>query len=60
MREREKYIIAVGGEVIKVTLEVYGVYYRAERKERHFMCELRARRLLVIKHFIVVFKEVPV
>lgn len=33
MKEREKYII-ISGEAIKVTPEVYEVYYWAERKER--------------------------
>lgn len=44
MKEREKYIIVISGEAIEVTPEVYEVYYRAERKERHFMYELKAGR----------------
>lgn len=44
MKEREKYIIVISGEAVEVTPEVYEVYYRAERKERHFMYELKAGR----------------
>ena len=49
MKEREKYIIVISGEAIEVTPEVYEVYYRAERKERHFMYELKAGRSRVDK-----------
>ncbi len=49
MKEREKYIIVVSGEAIEVTPEVYEVYYRAERKERHFMYELKAGRSKIDK-----------
>lgn len=49
MKEREKYIIVISGEVIEVAQEVYEVYYRAERKERHFMYELKAGRSRVDK-----------
>ena len=49
MKEREKYIIVISGEAIEVTPEVYDVYYRAERKERHFMHELKAGRSRIDK-----------
>lgn len=49
MKEREKYIIVISGEAIEVTPEVYEVYYRAERKERHFMYELKAGRSRIDK-----------
>lgn len=49
MKEREKYIIVISGEAIEVTPEVYEVYYRAERKERHFMYELKAGRTRIDK-----------
>lgn len=49
MKEREKYIIVISGEAIEVTPEVYEVYYSAERKERHFMYELKAGRSRIDK-----------
>ena len=49
MKERKKYIIVISGEAIEVTPEVYEVYYRAERKERHFMYELKAGRSRIDK-----------
>ena len=49
MKEREKYIIVISGDAIEVTPEVYEVYYRAERKERHFMYELKAGRSRIDK-----------
>ena len=44
MKDREKYIIVVEGQLVEVTREVYEVYYKAERKERHFMYEMKAGR----------------
>lgn len=49
MKEREKYIIVVSGEAVEVTPEVYEVYYRAERKERYFMYELKTGRSRIDK-----------
>ena len=49
MKDREKYIIVVEGQLVEVTREVYEVYYRAERKERHFMYELKAGRSRIDK-----------
>ena len=49
MKERDKYIIVISGEAIEVTPEVYEVYYKAERKERYFMYELKAGRSRIDK-----------
>ena len=49
MKDREKYIIVVEGQLVEVTREVYEVYYKAERKERHFMYEMKAGRSRIDK-----------
>jgi hypothetical protein len=44
MSKRDKYIIVVEGKLIEVEKEIYDVYYSHKRKEKYFMCDMKAGR----------------
>ena len=44
MKDREKYIIVIDGQLIEVTKEVYEVYYKGRRKEQYIMHDLKVGR----------------
>lgn len=41
MAEKEKYCIALDGQVFEVSRELYEAYYKGERKEKYFMHDLK-------------------
>lgn len=46
MSERDFYL-HIGGKSVKVSKEVYQVYYRGERKERYFMEDLKTEHMRI-------------
>lgn len=47
MAEREKYCIAVDGQVFEVSKELYEAYYKGRRKEKYFANDLKEERTRV-------------
>lgn len=44
MAEREKYYIALDGQIFEVSRELYEAYYKGHRKERYFIQDLKRER----------------
>ena len=49
MAEREKYCIALDGQVFVVSRELYEAYYKGRRKEKYFAHDLKEERTRVDK-----------
>ena len=49
MAEREKYCIALDGQVFEVSRELYEAYYKGRRKEKYFAHDLKEERTRVDK-----------
>ena len=45
--KRKEFYLYIEGKRVKVSEEVYREYYRGERKERYFMKDLKARRVMI-------------
>ncbi len=46
MAEREKYCIALNGQVFEVSRELYEAYYTGRRKEKYFARDLKEERIV--------------
>lgn len=49
MAEKEKYYIALDGQLLEVNRELYDVYYKGRRKEKYFMHDLKEERICMDK-----------
>lgn len=49
MAEKDHYYIKVEGQVFEVSRELYEAYYKGRRKEKYFMQDLKAARMVVDK-----------
>ncbi len=47
MAEKEKYCIALNGQVFEVCRELYEAYYTGRRKEKYFARDLKEERVMV-------------
>ena len=45
--KRNEFYLYIEGKRVKVSEEVYREYYKGERKERYFMKDLKARRVMI-------------
>ena len=50
MAEKEKYYIAVGGQQLEVSKQIYEAYSRGRRKEHYFMYDLKEQRTRINKN----------
>ena len=41
MADKEKYYIAIEGQLLEVNKEIYEVYYKGKRKEQYFEQDLK-------------------
>lgn len=49
MAEREKYYIAMDGQVFEVSRELYEAYYKGQRKDKYFTHDLKEEHMRVDK-----------
>lgn len=49
MVEREKYYIAMDGQVFEVSRELYEAYYKGQRKDKYFTHDLKEEHMRVDK-----------
>ena len=49
MADKEKYYIAIEGQLLEVNKEIYEVYYKGKRKEQYFEQDLKIEHTKINK-----------